>query len=616
MRIFVIFLFFSVTFLSCETKNDSTQKGQSIEHFKNEIKSNANWYNSISKKAKERNISIEEMLALDAQFMYENQVFVTEKTTEEASPFKREYTLFSFNQLIPLILGLISIIISLSLFFNNKNYTWSLIYLTIGGVFLRVFVLLLNNYINGWDEIFHALVAKNMSSNPFHPMLYKNPILNFDEFSWVSGQTWLHKQPLFLWQIALSIKLFGANVIALRIPSIIMSGLLVLIIYDIGKTTINYKVGYYAALLFVFSSYSIDLANGAVHTDHNDMAFLFYVSASIWAWTRYENTNSKHKQLFLILVGVFSGCAVLNKWLVGLLVYFGWGLSILLIKERRVEFINYKNMIISFAISLIIFIPWQIYIFFTFKELALHEYKLNTRHLFEVIEDHGGDFWYHFFETTNLYGINKFYVLLSLIFYIFYIRKSTYKVAFLSFITCIFLFYTIASTKMPTFTFVLLSIGYVVLGLVFERLMSFFIENVKVKYKGVKTFITITFIALIMIPIFNLNKIEEQHVKWYYKKEKTHPLYINKNNTKIINSLNNEFDNLKGYVVFNCWGLDNISVMFFTDAVSAYSFIPNEQDCKIIKAQNHKIFVFDNGKLPEYLMKDTTVIKYKGKYMW
>lgn len=56
--------------------------------------------------------------------------------------------------------------------------------------------------------------------------------------------------------------------------------------------------------------------------------------------------------------------------------------------------------------------------------------------------------------------------------------------------------------------------------------------------------------------------------------------------------------------------------MYFTDAVAAYSFIPNEQDYNKIKEQNLKIFVFDNGILPDFLINNPEVIKYKGNYMW
>ena len=105
-----------------------------------------------------------------------------------------------------------------------------------------------------WDEQFHALVAKNMMSAPFEPMLYKNLLLPAFDSDWTMGHIWLHKQPLFLWQMALSMKIFGVNVIALRLPSLLMSTAVTYLIYRIGSVTINKSAGFYGALLFAFSN--------------------------------------------------------------------------------------------------------------------------------------------------------------------------------------------------------------------------------------------------------------------------------------------------------------------------------------------------------------------------
>jgi 4-amino-4-deoxy-L-arabinose transferase len=58
--------------------------------------------------------------------------------------------------------------------------------------------------------------------------------------------------------------------------------------------------------------YPLELVAGRYSTDHNDLSFLFYVTASIWAWFEYQHTQNKY---YLVLIGLFSGCAVLeNGW--------------------------------------------------------------------------------------------------------------------------------------------------------------------------------------------------------------------------------------------------------------------------------------------------------------
>ncbi|MBP7399885.1 MAG: hypothetical protein KA954_09890, partial [Chitinophagales bacterium] len=91
---------------------------------------------------------------------------------------------------------------------SPKNFYTYLI-LFFGALGIRILFNSFFPYLHDWDERFHALVAKNMMTHPFTPMLRANPVLPYDETSWTDGHIWLHKQPLFLWQMALSMKIFG-----------------------------------------------------------------------------------------------------------------------------------------------------------------------------------------------------------------------------------------------------------------------------------------------------------------------------------------------------------------------------------------------------------------------
>ncbi|PCH69138.1 MAG: hypothetical protein COC01_02295, partial [Bacteroidetes bacterium] len=153
---------------------------------------------------------------------------------------------------------------------KDKNKL-SIILLLVGAFGIRMFMASLDPFLHLWDEKFHALVAKNMLSNPFEPMLYTDPVMPYDFKSWVSNHIWLHKQPFFLWQIALCFKLFGVNEFVLRIPSVLMSTLQVYFIYRIGKISLNKNIGYYAAFLFCLSNYFIEMVSGSIIMDHNDV---------------------------------------------------------------------------------------------------------------------------------------------------------------------------------------------------------------------------------------------------------------------------------------------------------------------------------------------------------
>jgi 4-amino-4-deoxy-L-arabinose transferase-like glycosyltransferase len=252
-------------------------------------------------------------------------------------------TYFTQEQLIPLLPSLFFLLLSLVLYVKGKRVL-ALAFLLLGALGLRVFAALLDPFVNIWDEQFHALVARHMMEDPFTPMLYKKHVLPYDESNWSVAHIWMHKQPLFQWQMALSMKLFGVNEFAMRLPSVLLSTAVVFFIYRIGKITVNERVGYYSAFLFGMSFFAIELAGGTMNTDHNDADFTAYVTASIWAWVEFLNSGKKR---WRILVGVFVGCALLVKWLPGILVFSGWGMWVLLDKERRMRCSSYVQMLSS-----------------------------------------------------------------------------------------------------------------------------------------------------------------------------------------------------------------------------------------------------------------------------
>ncbi|MCC6753007.1 MAG: glycosyltransferase family 39 protein [Saprospiraceae bacterium] len=520
----------------------------------------------------------------------------------------KKFSHFSFNQLLPLIFGLILLFVSLVTFQYQEKKSLSILLLLLGGFSVRLFMGLLNPHLNLWDEQFHALVAKNMIDHPLSPMLYKNPVLSYDETSWVTGHVWLHKQPLFLWQMALSMKFFGANVFALRLPSLIMSTLVILFIYRIGELSLSKKAGFFGALLFALSNFVLEISSGAIHTDHNDIAFLFYVTASIWAWTEYESSKLPRKRHFLILIGLFSGCAILVKWLTGFLVFSGWGLSILLSKERRVEWVLYRDFLAGIIVAAFVFLPWQIYILHTFPTVSQYEFALNAKHLFNVIEGHGGDFWWHFDVTKEIYGVNFLLLLVSI--YIFFISLNNwvFKTAFVSYIVAIYLFFGFVATKMIAFTFCVSFLLYLAFGATVEKFLKIIILNPEYLSKKIHKVIYTT-LVLGILSGFNLDieKIQENHTAW--KKDSNSLLIKRLSTTPDIQNLAEKFGVTSDHVVFNCAPDDNIPVMFFNEITAAYGHIPDFNTYLDLKQKGHKIAIFDHGELPSHLMTDKDVIK-------
>jgi 4-amino-4-deoxy-L-arabinose transferase-like glycosyltransferase len=501
---------------------------------------------------------------------------------------------FDSNQITPLIISGIIIFTSILTFEWKK--TLSLLLLFLGTIVIGYFIANLDHFLILWDEQYHALVAKNLIKNPLKPILYADPLLDFSYKNWTQNHIWLHKQPLFLWQIASSIYFFGVDEISVRIPSIIMHAIIPIFIYRIGKIVLNSRTAYYGALLFATAYFPLELIAGRYSTDHNDIAFLFYTTASIWAWFEYKESQNKY---WLVLIGFFSGCAVLVKWLMGLLVFLIWAITNV---KRKFNLKDYQPIFLSFIISLIIFLPWQIYISLSFPIESAYEYNLTSSHFFQSIENHGENIFFHF--TTglkNLYGggfLIPFILLCGIVISISKIEQRTYKISILLIILIVYIFYSVAATKMIAFTIIVAPFVYLGLGCLIDTFMS--ILDRKINHRFIMLFFKITIPMIIAFSVLNLTKIQNYHTEW-----KPHDNFNRLGEEIEMNFINSIEKNLAddNYVIFNSniTTNGNIPIMFYTN-FTAYNKIPTLNEIERIKKKGKKVAVINLGNLPNYIL--------------
>jgi len=478
-----------------------------------------------------------------------------------------------------------------------------LLFLVIGNIGLGVFISMLDPFLNTWDELYHAMVAKNLMNNPLFPVLYKTPVLSYNIAVWTDNYIWLHKQPFFLWNIALSLKLFGITELAVRIPSIILHSIIPLLIFRIGKISLTQKVGFYAAVLFSVAYYPLELVSGKYTADHNDIAFIFYITASVWSWFEYSRSGNR---LWLILIGVFSGFAVLVKWVLGMLVYMGWFLT-LVYKINTIFKINrYYDIIISFCISMIIIVPWQIFILFKFPVESLIEYSGFSKHFSSVVEGHGGDMLFHVKAINVLYGNGMIVpILISLILLYYNIRLNNHKVFILGTTIFVYSFFTLAATKMLTFCLIVSPFIFIALSSLFIKLYSILEKLLNSKKLSILT--EKILLILLCIYLFNFPVIQNNHD---FQSEKLSDYRRNKIiERNIINNLDKYLPN-KNYIIFNTRYSQggNISFMFYSDYI-AYRYIPTKEECQMVTSRGYKIAILDFGEIPEYILNDQSIIK-------
>lgn len=514
------------------------------------------------------------------------------------------YLNYYSNFQVLLLLSSLAFFVSSQYLFNKEKIKWSLFSIFLGSLFIGAFVSVLDPFLHLWDEQFHALVAKNLLKNPLRPALYTKQLLPFDYRIWVNNEVWLHKQPLFLWQIALSLKLFGFNEFAVRVPSILLHAFIPLLIYRVGKIIHSKETGFYGALFFAIAYFPLELVSGKISTDHNDSTFMFYVFASFWAWYEYQNSNKKK---WLILIGIFSGGAVLIKWLMGLLIFVIWGICILFsIKERKFLLQQIKAIVLSFIISIFIFIPWQLFIYFRYPIESIYELKYNSKHFFIALEGHKGDVFFHIDSLKEIYGsgvLVPFVYLLGVIILITKSKSKLFSISIISSIMFIYIFYTVAATKMIAFCAIACPFTFLGFGSIFSVLMdklNFYVHNFLTRQV-----LSMSLFLIIGFHIFNLPKIT-----------KNHKIVNNKDNSgisnelinmELINKIKNSLGNEKYVVFFNGNRIfSSTPFMFYTHHI-AYNSIPSKPQLEMLSGFGYKIAVYDDGRLPDYIKENSTI---------
>jgi hypothetical protein len=503
-------------------------------------------------------------------------------------------TYFDTTQLFLLIAGCVFFFIS-AIFQSRDKQITALLFLILCAISLFSFAALLDPFLNLWDERFHALVAKNLMHHPLKPTLYDEMWVYMPYDQWDRAHVWLHKQPLFLWQIALSFKLFGVSEFTLRLPSVVLASLLIPIFWRTGKLLVNTRVGYLAGVLFITTYYLLEIIAGRQELEHNDMSFLFYVSASIWAFTEYHYSG---KRIWIFAIGAFAGCAIMCKWLVGLLIYLGWFAFKLLNNETKPW--KWKDLFMSLATTIAVALPWQILIHLWYPTESKLESDYNFLHFTEPLEGHAGDMWYHLDKFNIIYG--ELASLLLIVGFIFLYRTMKNPKVFWAYVVMvvgIYLFFTLAATKMPSYT---LSVAMIVF-IAFATLLNYLIEEITSRiHRGwLKSLIIFTLIFFIGLFRLDPEKLQETHTPW--KEENFYSRFLI-HNKAIFTSLNLP----ENAILFNLKGVHYVDAMFYTNR-PAYNIMPSSELCNELREKNFSIYVFEkeDSPLPAHILEDPEV---------
>lgn len=425
--------------------------------------------------------------------------------------------------------------------------------------------------------------------DPWVPVLKKVMYADYDPFQWCCNHIWLHKPPLFMWQMALSMKIFGVSEWAMRLPSALMGTIMIVMLYRIALLLTGKKrVALWAALLLALSNFHLYMTAGIRGMDHNDVAHGFYILASFWAYAEYQR---QQKWYWVVWIGIFAGAAILVKWLTGLLVFLGWGIQIGVSLLRQG---NNSSPVLHFIAALlvccIVFMPWQWYILSAFPDLALHEYEFNRRHITEVLENNGGGVFYYVEAFPFLLGSGLALLLIPGVWTV--CRNNTANsvlyIHFLISIGFVFIFFSfVVKTKVMTYLFCIVPPALIFMASGFEWIRE------KLRYRWMQYGLAVIITVLTLNPFKIISYVSDDNE---LRKQRIA-------NTRLYKKLHEELP-ADVRIVMNVNSYEDVDVMFYNPDITAYHWYLDEPGLKKLAAQKIRIAVFENHgnyQLPDYV---------------
>lgn len=232
-----------------------------------------------------------------------------------------------------------------------------------------------------WDEINFAEAAREMLVTRDWGQVQ------------IGFETFWEKPPLFIWLQAISMKLFGVNEFAARLPNALCGIVTLNILYHYGRKILSHFAGLFWVLAYAGSlAPSLYFQSGII-----DPVFNLFIFLSIYQLYLAETANMARElpRINYLLAGIFAGLAFLTKGPVALLI-IGLIVLVRIIYNARYAWPGLLNILLFLIACFSLASAWVI------PELIRHGYSVlgNFMHyqlvLFKgQIEWHNQPWFYH-----------------------------------------------------------------------------------------------------------------------------------------------------------------------------------------------------------------------------
>ncbi len=194
---------------------------------------------------------------------------------------------------------------------------------------------------------------------------FVTPYLNYVKY--------FEKPPLIYWLNALSMKLFGQNEFAARLPSALCGVLTILFVYHLGRNLFGRRQGLVAALV-LGSSAGFMIQNRMILTD---IPVTFCLTAALGCFVLASRGGERRAAAYYYLFYLFAALAVLAKGLIGM-VLPGGVIFFHLLLTRRWRLLREMRLPTGLLLFFSVGAPWFILVSLRNPEFArfffIHEH--------------------------------------------------------------------------------------------------------------------------------------------------------------------------------------------------------------------------------------------------
>lgn len=350
-----------------------------------------------------------------------------------------------------------------------------------------LFTSLGKNHLIPWDEAIYAKIAKNMVAQK-----------EFLTQHWWPNKVWYEKPPLYMWLMSVGILVGGFNSWAVRLPSAIFGLLTVVLVFKAGSKLFSKTAGFFGGLALITTTQYLYYARASML----DVTATFFMSAGLVLYFFSKTSKSFKPQL---LAGICLGLAVMTKGVVGLLPFGVIGLYELLLIVLKFEKFSFKiirDLLSVFAVSMLVFLPWHVYMYVKFGNAFISNYigyHVLDRAL-SAIEDKGRPIWWYL-EVLKV-SMRIWFVPLvpALAAAIYSIFKKDKKLLFtLTWFVVILGFFSVAKSKLVWYIIPVYVPAVILVGWFIDKtLLLVFAKFKKLNHLGVKVAV------VVLITVFSL----------------------------------------------------------------------------------------------------------------